>query len=142
MLSENSIMQFIPIFFMLFYGFYETTFISLFRSGLGRLFLIIVIVFYTAIDKKYGLIACIIAVVYYWLTNDQLELFTNLINNQEQPAKEPSAAKPSADEPSAKLTLTPSDKPDSALNSRELPPVLQEPFTDFVPNTNNTVFFK
>ena len=134
MLSENSIMQFIPIFFMLLYGFYETTFISLFRSGLGRLFLIIVIIFYTAIDKKYGLIACIIAVVYYWLTNDQLELFTNL----EQPAKEPSAAA----EPSAKLTLTPSDKPDSALNSRELPPVLQEPFTDFVPNTNNTVFFK
>jgi hypothetical protein len=67
--KDNSIiMQFIPIFLILFYSVYRYTFIKISHSLLGKLFAIMLILYYTRIDFVYGTVFCILTILYYQLT--------------------------------------------------------------------------
>lgn len=67
--KDNSIiMQFIPIFLILFYSVYRYTFIKISHSLLGKLFAIMLILYYTRIDFVYGTVFCILTILYYQQT--------------------------------------------------------------------------
>lgn len=74
--DDNIVMQFIPILLVLFYGFDHRTFDSMSHSVLGKLFVVVLILFYAKINKIYGTLACIIAVFYYHLNDKTMENFS------------------------------------------------------------------
>jgi hypothetical protein len=62
---NNILVEFIPIVLVFLFAVYPTFMKELSVSFLGRLFAIIIIIFYTSIDKIYGLFACSIIILYY-----------------------------------------------------------------------------
>ena len=66
--DNKFVMQFIPIFLVLFYSLYTDWFIETSRSVLGKLFSIIVIIFYTKMNKLYGVFVCVAFILFYQLT--------------------------------------------------------------------------
>ena len=92
--KDNSIiMQFIPIFLILFYSVYRYTFIKISHSLLGKLFAIMLILYYTRIDFVYGTVFCILTILYYQLT--EREGFESI--SEKKPEKE--KTKPSTPAP-------------------------------------------
>jgi hypothetical protein len=75
-------MQFIPILLALFYGFDHRTFYSMSHSVLGKLFVVVLILFYAKINKIYGTFACVVAVFYYHLNDRTLENFSAEIDKK------------------------------------------------------------
>lgn len=73
--DDNVVMQFIPILLALFYGFDHRTFDSMSHSVLGKLFVVVLILFYAKINKLYGTLVCVIAVLYYHLNDKTVENF-------------------------------------------------------------------
>ena len=61
-------MQFIPILLILAYATYRYEFTKLSHSVLGKLFAVMLILYYTRMDVVYGTICCIIAIWYYQRT--------------------------------------------------------------------------
>jgi hypothetical protein len=57
--------QFIPIFLLFLFIAYPRVFVPFSHTVLGRLFSIIMIVFYSTIDIMYGALACVIVILYY-----------------------------------------------------------------------------
>ena len=80
--DDNIVMQFIPILLALFYGFDHRTFDSMSHSILGKLFVVIVILFYAKINKIYGTLACVIVVFYYHLNDRVMENFSAEIDQK------------------------------------------------------------
>ena len=82
--KENTIiMQFVPIFLILFYSIYRYKFSKISHSILGKLFAIMLILYYTRIDFLYGTACCILVIIYYqfsefegfaMLSEDRVEL--------------------------------------------------------------------
>jgi hypothetical protein len=70
-------MQFIPILIILFYGFYETAFVELSKTVLGKIFALTLILYYSKLDKLYGIIACICIILYYRHYENSLESFVS-----------------------------------------------------------------
>ena len=66
--NNSVVMQFIPIFLILFYATYRYDFIKLSYSILGKLFAVMLIFYYTRMDFIYGTICCIIVILYYQQT--------------------------------------------------------------------------
>jgi hypothetical protein len=66
--DNKFVMQFIPIFLVLFYSLYKDWFIETSRSVLGKLFSIIIIIFYTKMNKLYGVFVCVAFILFYQLT--------------------------------------------------------------------------
>lgn len=86
--DDNIVMQFIPILLALFYGFDHRTFYSMSHSVLGKLFVVVLILFYAKINKIYGTFACVVAVFYYHLNDKTLENFSAEIDTKMLLAKE------------------------------------------------------
>ena len=80
--DNNIVMQFIPILLALFYGFDHRTFDSMSHSVLGKLFVVVIILFYAKINKIYGTFACVVAVFYYHLNDKSLENFSAEIDKR------------------------------------------------------------
>ena len=80
--DDNIVMQFIPILLALFYGFDHRTFYSMSHSVLGKLFVVVLILFYAKINKIYGTFACVVAVFYYHLNDRTLENFSAEIDKK------------------------------------------------------------
>lgn len=80
--DDNIAMQFIPIFLALFYGFDHRTFYTMSHSVLGKLFIVVLILFYAKINKIYGTLACVIAIFYYHLNDKTVENFSAEIDNK------------------------------------------------------------
>jgi hypothetical protein len=70
--DNKFVMQFIPIFLVLFYLLYKDWFIETSHSVLGKLFFIIIIIFYTKMNKLYGVFVCIIFILFYQLTEQDV----------------------------------------------------------------------
>jgi hypothetical protein len=86
--DDNIVMQFIPILLALFYGFDHRSFDSMSHSVLGKLFVVVVILFYAKINKIYGTLACVIAVFYYHLNDKTIENFSAEIDKKMLLAKD------------------------------------------------------
>lgn len=63
------IAEIIPIFFIFFYLSYPNEMFTFFDSILGRLVLVLLIMFYSSIDKFLGLFVCGLVIIFYQLEN-------------------------------------------------------------------------
>lgn len=66
--NNSVVMQFIPIFLILFYATYRHEFTKLSHSILGKLFAVMLILYYTRMDFVYGTVCCAIVIGYYQQT--------------------------------------------------------------------------
>ena len=66
--NNSVVMQFIPIFLILFYATYRHEFTKLSHSILGKLFAVMLILYYTRMDFVYGTVCCAIVIWYYQQT--------------------------------------------------------------------------
>ena len=66
--DNKFVMQFIPIILMLLFSLYTQRFIEVANSVLGKLFAVVVIIFYTKLNILYGVCACVIIILFYQLT--------------------------------------------------------------------------
>jgi hypothetical protein len=73
--DNNLVMQFIPILLLLFHGFYSAEFVTLSHTVLGKLFAVILILYYSKLNYLYGTFACVITILYYKMTDVSLEGF-------------------------------------------------------------------
>ena len=85
------IFQFLPILLVFLFLKYPKKFAELSESGLGRLFAIIVIIFYVSIDRTYGLLVCLLIIAYY--QSDFVENFTDDEGNEQEGGKSKGNAK-------------------------------------------------
>ncbi len=151
MLVNTYLLQFIPIFLILFYGFYETMFVKTFRSVLGKIGVLFIIIFYSAYNKLLGAIICLLAVLFYQQTDTFIETMVSmpklasatatdkLASNKlaSASANDKLASNKPVSDPALATTPTP-------LNSRDLPPPTStaiEPFS-WQPVQDNSVFYR
>jgi hypothetical protein len=66
--NNSVVMQFIPILLILAYATYRHEFTKISHSVLGKLFAVMLILYYTRMDVVYGTVCCIIAIWYYQRT--------------------------------------------------------------------------
>ena len=66
--NNSVVMQFIPIFLILFYATYRHEFTKLSHSILGKLFAVMLILYYTRMDFVYGTVCCTVVIWYYQQT--------------------------------------------------------------------------
>jgi hypothetical protein len=66
--NNSVVMQFIPIVLILAYASFRYDFIKVSHSILGKLFAVMLILYYTRMDFLYGIICCIIVIWYYQQT--------------------------------------------------------------------------
>lgn len=72
---KNIFAQFIPIVIIYFLLSYSENFSNIANTVLGKLLAILIIVYYTTIDKKVGLLVCSLTIWYY-----QSNMFENMLN--------------------------------------------------------------
>ena len=68
-------MQFIPAFLILIYLTHRHTFRNLSHSILGKLFAVMLILYYTRMHFLFGTLSCFVVIIYYMLTEDVEEGF-------------------------------------------------------------------
>uniref|UniRef100_A0A6C0DSE3 Uncharacterized protein n=1 Tax=viral metagenome TaxID=1070528 RepID=A0A6C0DSE3_9ZZZZ len=66
-MKSNVIAEFIPIIFLFTYLSYPNESFVFFNSSLGRLLFILIIIFYSALDKLLGLFVCGLVILFYQL---------------------------------------------------------------------------
>ncbi len=66
--DNRFVMQFIPIILVLLFSLYTQRFIEVGNSVLGKLFAVVLIIFYTKLNILYGVFACVIIILFYQLT--------------------------------------------------------------------------
>lgn len=66
--DNRVIMQFIPIILVLLLSLYTRRFIEVGHSVLGKLFAVVIIIFYTKLNMLYGVFACVVIILFYQLT--------------------------------------------------------------------------
>lgn len=66
--DNQVVMQFIPIILVLLLSLYTRRFIEVGHSVLGKLFAVVIIMFYTKLNMLYGVFACVIIIMFYQLT--------------------------------------------------------------------------
>lgn len=66
--NNSVVMQFIPILLVFFYATYRHAFIQVSNSILGKLFAVMLILYYTRMDYLFGVICCIVVIWYYQQT--------------------------------------------------------------------------
>jgi len=72
------LIEFIPILLLFFLVSYTDIFIKLSNTVLGRLFAVVIILFYTSFDVIHGLFACAIIILFY-----QSDIVENMLNHEE-----------------------------------------------------------
>ena len=70
--DNRFVMQFIPIVLVLLFSLYTRRFIEVGNSILGKLFAVVLIMFYTKLNILYGVFACVIIILFYQLTEDTM----------------------------------------------------------------------
>ena len=71
------LIEFIPILLLFFFVSYTDNFIKLSNTVLGRLFAVVIILFYISFDLMHGLLACAIIVLFY-----QSDIVENMLNRE------------------------------------------------------------
>lgn len=66
--DNRVVMQFIPIILVLLLSLYTRRFIEVGHSVLGKLFAVVIIIFYTKLNMLYGVFACVVIILFYQLT--------------------------------------------------------------------------
>lgn len=132
------ILQFIPILLIMFYLHYEKIFAATFRSVLGRLILLIIIVLYTAYNKMVGAVVCLLVVMYYQQTDGFIESMVSMT------PKTPSASTVKVSSTDTTTSLRPSAPMERQIPvlSRFLPAPVTEPFDNWSPNQETSLFTK
>lgn len=69
--NNSIVMQFIPIVIILFYSSFRYDFNRIGHSILGKLFAVMLILYYTRMDWIYGVICCIVVIFYYQQTETE-----------------------------------------------------------------------
>ncbi len=151
------LLQFIPILLIIFYVHYEKLFAATFRSVLGRLILLIIIVFYTAYDKMVGAVVCLLVVMYYQQTDGFIETMVSMTpqvsttDKAPKTPKTPTTQKVSTDTKTTDTKTTNNVSTDTNTNtmirhmpvlSRFLPAPVTEPFDNWSPNQDTSLFTK
>lgn len=83
---KQVIIEFIPIILFFLLLTYTEKMVQLSTTGLGKIFVILIILFYASIDKLYGILVCLLFILFY-----QSDIFNNILNkcNKEQEGFEP-----------------------------------------------------
>jgi len=99
--DNRVIMQFIPIILVLLLSLYTRRFIEVGHSVLGKLFAVVIIIFYTKLNMLYGVFACVVVILFYQLSEGTIvEGMKQSKKSQAQakqtpaPAPAPAAPKP------------------------------------------------
>ena len=103
------IMQFIPIFLILVYAMYHHRFSKVSHSVLGKLFAVMMILYYTRMHFLYGTICCFIVIIYYMLSEVAIEGFSEIEERIEvtmKPIKETSLDDLLFDKPKSTSVIT------------------------------------
>ena len=66
--DNRVIMQFIPIILVLLLSLYTRRFVEVGHSVLGKLFAVVIIIFYTKLNMLYGVFVCVVIILFYQLT--------------------------------------------------------------------------
>jgi len=72
--TDEQIVEWVTIITIFLFASFPTEMIELSETSLGKLFFVVVVVYYSMVDPAYGVIACAIIIVYY-----QFDLYNNLI---------------------------------------------------------------
>lgn len=137
----NAVLQFIPICLVLFYGFYGKFFVTTFRSSLGRLIIILIIVLYTAYHKLLGLIAALLSVLFFMQTDTYIEAMETMEKPVTKLVTDKPVTKPTTEtKPTTDTKPQPMDDRDVPINSRNLPIPTLEPFEGWEPYQEKTIF--
>lgn len=132
------IFQFIPIFLLLFYGFYENIFIKTFRSVLGKIGVLFILIFYSAYNKLLGAVICLLVILFYQRTDTFIETMVSAPAPAPEPVQKPTQKPKQEQKPALVL------EPPTTLHSRDLPPPIASTSkeADWVPVQNNSMFYK
>lgn len=85
--DNKFVMQFIPIVLMLLFSLYTHRFIEIANSVLGKLFAVVVIIFYTKLNILYGVFACMFIILFYQLTANIFMADTIVFEGMKNPKK-------------------------------------------------------
>ena len=80
--NNSVVMQFIPILLILAYATYRHEFTKLIHSVLGKLFAVMLILYYTRMDIVYGTVCCIVVIWYYQQT--EIEGMESVVEKKEE----------------------------------------------------------
>jgi hypothetical protein len=83
--NNSVVMQFIPILLILAYATYRHDFTKLSHSVLGKLFAVMLILYYTRMDIVYGTVCCIVVIWYYQQT--EIEGMESIADKKEEKEK-------------------------------------------------------
>lgn len=103
--DNRVVMQFIPIILVLLLSLYTRRFVEVGHSVLGKLFAVVIIIFYTKLNMLYGVFACVVIILFYQLTEGTIVEGT-IVEGMKKSKK--SQAKPSP--PPAKQAVPPPAK--------------------------------
>ena len=93
--NNSVVMQFIPILLILAYATYRHEFTKISHSVLGKLFAVMLILYYTRMDVVYGTVCCIIAIWYYQRT--EIEGMEDIAEDLEKEEKKEKTDEPMED---------------------------------------------
>jgi hypothetical protein len=122
--NNSVVMQFIPILLILAYATYRHEFTKISHSVLGKLFAVMLILYYTRMDVVYGTVCCIIAIWYYQRT--EIEGMEDIAEDLEKEEK-----KEKTDEPMEDGTNLPEENPSLEKSSNLEEPSNLEGFETF-----------
>jgi hypothetical protein len=105
--NNSVVMQFIPILLVFFYATYRHAFIQVSNSILGKLFAVMLILYYTRMDYLFGVICCIVVIWYYQQTE------VEGMQDEEKKAEEKKEEEKKEEE----------KKPDEVEDGTNLPPI-------------------
>ncbi len=81
--DNGFVMQFIPIILVLLYATKQHAFSQISHSAVGKLFAVALVLYYTRMNKLYGLIAAILVILYYQMT-EYVENFDDVVKEKDE----------------------------------------------------------
>jgi hypothetical protein len=85
--DNGFVMQFIPIILVLLYATKQYAFSQISHSAVGKLFAVALVLYYTRMNKLYGLATAILVILYYQMT-EHVETFDNNVVEDKDEKKE------------------------------------------------------
>lgn len=89
--DNRVVMQFIPIILVLLLSLYTRRFVEVGHSVLGKLFAVVIIIFYTKLNMLYGVFACVVIILFYQLTEGTIvegTIVEGMKKSNKSPAKQ------------------------------------------------------
>ena len=91
--DNRVVMQFIPIILVLLFSLYTRRFVEVGNSVLGKLFAVVIIMFYTKLNMLYGVFACVVIILFYQLTEGTI-VGSTIVEGMKKSKKSKPAPKP------------------------------------------------